>query len=370
MKTRTRLLVTWALISLPLVIAGWFIGGIFGLEIYISLLILLIMVALFVFIYRSSDNVLLHRHHAISLEGDVDGLLEMVSELSKSMNIPRPKVYTSDLPMPNLMVVGRTAERASIVMTGPIRELLDKEELRAAFAYEMSCIKNDDTLVSSIVAMVCGSLTALATVAMWASIFTGFGQEDDPGPMLVRFFVMSLVAPPVAIIIQLTIKESRVLKADEGAIRILRGSRKLSSALDKLQAELMSGKYYMNPSYAHLFIVNPLRDNFLRLMGLDLPTYNLLFGTHPLINKRVRRLKYSSGKVKMKVNLSDLTRTLFYSLFFYLFFIVIIIGLDTLIARDFVFERATMISAPLLGAVLLIFALLFRILSSRIDRTI
>ena len=66
--------------------------------------------------------------------------------------------------------------------------------------------------------------------------------------------------------------------------------------------------------------------------------------------------------------LSDLGRTLFYSLFFYLFFIVIIIGLDTLISRDFIFERAIMISVPLMGLVIVIFAFLFRILRSKIDR--
>ena len=66
--------------------------------------------------------------------------------------------------------------------------------------------------------------------------------------------------------------------------------------------------------------------------------------------------------------LSDLGRTLFYSLFFYLFFIVIIIGLDTLISRDFIFERAIMISVPLMGLVIVIFAFLFGILRSKIDR--
>lgn len=68
------------------------------------------------------------------------------------------------------------------------------------------------------------------------------------------------------------------------------------------------------------------------------------------------------------VRVSDLGRTLFYSLLFYLSFIVIIIGLDTLISRDFVFQRAIMISVPLLGLVLVIFAVLFGILRSKIDR--
>lgn len=68
------------------------------------------------------------------------------------------------------------------------------------------------------------------------------------------------------------------------------------------------------------------------------------------------------------VRVSDLGRTLFYSLLFYLFFIVIIIGLDTLISRDFVFQRAIMISVPTLGVVLAIFAVLFGLLRSKIDQ--
>lgn len=68
------------------------------------------------------------------------------------------------------------------------------------------------------------------------------------------------------------------------------------------------------------------------------------------------------------VRVSDLGRTLFYSLLFYLFFIVILIGLNTLISRDFVFERAIMISVPLLGLVLAIFAVLFGLLRSKINQ--
>ncbi|MDY6865463.1 MAG: M48 family metalloprotease [Halobacteriota archaeon] len=296
MKALTKFLVVWILISIPLLVAGWFIGGILGLEVHLLILVSVIMTFLFMFIYLSSDKVLLHRYHARSLEVDSDGILKIARELSVSFDIPMPKVYTSDVPMPNLMVVGRSEKSASIVMTGKIDELLEKDELQAAFAYEMSRMKNGDTLSNTVVAMVCGSITALATIAMWASIFTGFGQEDDPGPMLVKFFVMGLVAPPVALIIQLTSKESSVFKADVLAFSMLSDPRKLISAIEKLHTELISNEYHANPSYVHLFMVSPLRVNFKKLIGLDLPTYNLLFRTHPSVQKRVRRLKYSGGK--------------------------------------------------------------------------
>ncbi|MDY6930940.1 MAG: M48 family metalloprotease [Halobacteriota archaeon] len=297
MKPLARLQMAWTLITIILVIIGMYLGDILGLEGYIiPLLLITVMIALYGVIYSSSDKIILHRFHSKPIEDKNSEISKTVRELSKALDIPTPKVYTSDLSMPNLLVVGKRAEHASIVMTGPIQELLGKEELRAAFAYGMSHIKNEDTLISTIVAMVCGSITALATIAMWASIFIGFGQEDDPGPMLVKFFVMSIVAPPVALIIQLTSEESRILKADERAAQILSDPQRLSSALKKLQAELMSSNYHVNPSYVHLFIVSPLKDNFSRLIGLDLPTYNLLFRTHPRIEKRVRRLKFAGGE--------------------------------------------------------------------------
>ncbi|MDY6960157.1 MAG: hypothetical protein SVK08_13480, partial [Halobacteriota archaeon] len=112
MKALTKFLVVWILISIPLLVTGWFIGGILGLEVHLPILVSVIMAFLFIFIYLNSDKVLLHRYHARSLEGDVDGILKIARELSESLDIPMPKVYTSDVPMPNLMVVGRSDERA------------------------------------------------------------------------------------------------------------------------------------------------------------------------------------------------------------------------------------------------------------------
>jgi heat shock protein HtpX len=97
---------------------------------------------------------------------------------------------------------------------------------------------------------------------------------------------MAILAPIVAVIIQMMISRSREYHADAGAARLNESPYPLIHALEKLEAahEHMQQAGYRtraNPATAHMFIVNPLRGG----------GFNNLFRTHPTTEDRVRRLR-------------------------------------------------------------------------------
>ena len=92
---------------------------------------------------------------------------------------------------------------------------------------------------------------------------------------------MIVVAPIAAMLIQLAISRAREYEADATGARLSHAPGSLASALEKI--ETVSGRIPLpaGPATAHLWIVNPLRGNWLAN----------LFSTHPPIEERIRRLR-------------------------------------------------------------------------------
>lgn len=294
MNNLKKLLLLWMVLALPIVIAGWFIGRMVvrGFPSLIILTLIGFVLLLALLFYFFSDKVLLRWYHAKE-ERDVNSpLYEIVHRLATNADITIPKVFIVDSAMPNAFAMGRNARHASIIVTTALMEILDKEEQKAVLAHELVHVKNVDTLIGTIVAVLSGILTALATFAFWSSIFTGFGQEDDPAPNIIKFFGTSLVAPIAATIIQFVVPRSREHVADEQSVSMHGGKAdKLASALQKIEEGLRSSTFDVNPAHVHLFIMNPLHDDEFTVMDFRLPTYHFLFRTHPATDERVARLK-------------------------------------------------------------------------------
>ncbi len=295
MTNRVKLLLLGISLALPVLIAGLLVGWVVVRTVQGLMIITAIVFAIFFVVacgfYLFSDTVLLRWYRAKEVEDENTPLHEIVRRLAPKAGVPAPKVFIVESAMPNAFATGRNAEHASIVVTNALLTALDTEELEAVLAHELAHLKNDDTLLGSIVAVLSGALTALTTVAFWGSIFTGFGQEDDPAPNLIRFFVTALVAPVAALLIQLMVSPSREYHADEESVCMTEKPHALISALEKLGSKLQSDTFDVNPSHVHLFFMNPLHGDEQIIMDLRLPTYRFLFRTHPSTEDRLNALR-------------------------------------------------------------------------------
>jgi heat shock protein HtpX len=116
-------------------------------------------------------------------------------------------------------------------------------------------------------------------MAMWASIF-GRSDDEDSGHPIVSLLMM-IIAPTIAMIIQLAISRAREYSADEGGAKIAGNPLYLANALRKLHYASQAIPMEANPGTAHLFIVNPLSGRSLIK----------LLSTHPPIEERIERLE-------------------------------------------------------------------------------
>lgn len=268
-----------ALTGLFLVIGGA-LGGTTGMAIALLLAIGMNMGA-----WWFSDKIALRMSGAREVTAaEQPDLHQLVAQLAQRAELPMPRVYIVETPMPNAFATGRTPNRSAVAVTTGIMELLPRAELSGVIAHELAHIKHRDTLIASVAASVAGAVTFMAEMAQWALIFGGLGggDEEEGGGVsdLVGSLAMLILAPIAALLIQMAISRSREYSADAGGARILGDPLPLANALERLEGAVQRAPAAVNPAASHLYIVNPLMGG----MGN-------LFRTHPVTAKRVEKLR-------------------------------------------------------------------------------
>jgi len=216
-------------------------------------------------------------------EQDAPELFRIVRELAAGIPMPMPRVYLIPSESPNAFATGRSPEHAAVAVTEGILRLLTRDELRGVLAHELSHVRNRDTLISAVAATLAGVVMMVARMAYWAALFGGMRRDEreEGGGGALGFLAMIIVAPIAATLIQLAISRAREYEADATGARILHNPEALASALEKIASASSRIPLPAGPATAHLWIVSPLRGNWLAN----------LFSTHPPIEERIRRLR-------------------------------------------------------------------------------
>jgi heat shock protein HtpX len=275
-KIKTFLLL--AGLTVFLVAIGRLIGGTRGMQIAF-----VIALAMNFFSYWFSDKIVLKMYGAQQVnEAEAPELHQIVEDLSRAADIPKPKVYIITQDNPNAFATGRNPEHGAVAVTTGILRLLTPTELRGVLAHEIGHIRNRDILIQTVAATLAGAIMILADMAKWTMIFGG-GRDDEEGGGLgiVGVIVLAIVAPLAAMLIQMAISRSREYIADETGAKLSHNPESLASALEKLAYGVQAAPMKANPATEPLFIVNPLT-------GGGMMSW---FSTHPPIEERVARLR-------------------------------------------------------------------------------
>jgi len=213
-------------------------------------------------------------------------LYSIIKEITAKAHLPMPKVYFIDTPQSNAFATGRDPKHAAVAVTAGIMQILDEKELRGVLAHEIGHIKNRDILISTVAATIAGVISYIAMMARWAAIFGGVGGRDNENgnSNILELLLLAIIAPIMAMIIQLAITRSREYLADETGAHLSKDPLALASALQKIEKNVHNHPFARmgkTEATAHLFIANPLKAS----------AFFELFSTHPTVEKRVQRLK-------------------------------------------------------------------------------
>ena len=269
-----------------LLFIGSMIGGVAGIQMALIMAFLMNGITFFF-----SDKIVLSLYGAQPLDRSrYNWIYEIVEELAIKMGLPMPKLWIVNTNVANAFATGRNPKHGSIAVTTGILAILEEEELRGVLAHELAHIKNRDTLITTIAATIASSIGYLAYMlrhaAFWGSM-SGNRRRENP----IGMFMVSLLMPLAATLVQLAISRSREYAADETGAHYGRNPLALACALEKLHNNVkhahMDSNNLQHTSTASLFIVHPFIDH----------SWTYLFATHPPMNKRIARLHELSTKI-------------------------------------------------------------------------
>ena len=264
------------LTGLFIAIGGWF-GGRSGMVVALGLALVMNFAA-----YWFSDKIVLRMYGAQPLsEAQAPGVYGIVRNLATRAGMPMPKLYLISSPTPNAFATGRNPDHAAVAVTDGILRIMSAEELEGVLAHELSHVLNRDVLISTIAATLAGAVMMLADMARWAAFFGSSRDNEEGGSNPIGLFLMAILAPLAALLIQTAVSRSREYQADASGARLTHRPLGLASALQKLQQANQMVPMDASPATAHLFIVNPLSAR----------TLMSLFSTHPPIEDRIARLR-------------------------------------------------------------------------------
>ncbi|MEX2209480.1 MAG: M48 family metallopeptidase [Patescibacteria group bacterium] len=292
-RNKARSLFYLLFFALLIMAVGWFASYYFG-DPTILVLAVGISVAMSLFSYFGGDKVALATAGAKQIQKeDNPYVYNMVENLAITAGLPMPKVYVIDDPAPNAFATGRNPEKASVAVTTGIVKKLENEELEGVIAHELAHVGNYDIRLMMIVVVLVGIVTLLADFFLRMAFFGG-GSSREGGQLrlilMIVGFVLVLLSPIFAMLIQLAISRRREYMADATGALLTRYPEGLARALEKIDRDhkpLRSA----NKATAHLFIANPLKDH-----KKDAQSWFAgLFNTHPPIVKRVQALREMSA---------------------------------------------------------------------------
>lgn len=242
--------------------------------------------------YWKSDKIALamSRARPASVE-DYPRLHNIVEGLCIAGGLPKPALYVIEDEAPNAFATGRDPKHAAVAVTTGLMVKMNRIELEAVLAHELSHVKNYDILVSTLAVTLVGAVALLADIGI-RSLWFGGGRRDRDSSgagsiIMILALVFLVLAPLVAKVMQLAVSRKRESLADFSACELTRYPPGMVSALEKLRDDrtvVASG----STATAHLWIEQPVART--KAEG-PFARMNKLFDTHPPLEERIAALR-------------------------------------------------------------------------------
>ena len=222
---------------------------------------------------------------------DQPQLYNLIENLCISRGLQMPKLYIIDTDVMNAYASGIDQKSYAITVTSGLLAALDRDELEAVLAHELTHIIDRDTRLLIITVVFVGMISFLAQL-LWRGIriaaFTRGRRGRGGGGAILMVLIAAVVmfiGYLLALLLRFALSRRRELLADAGSVELTKNPDALIAALLKISknAELP----HVPSEVKQMMFENPPS-------AFD---FGGLFSTHPSIEKRVQVLQGLGGRL-------------------------------------------------------------------------
>jgi len=207
-------------------------------------------------------------------------IYDMVARLSRQAGLPAvPEVGIYQSAEPNAFATGPSKEKSLVAFSTGLLSSMEKIEVEAVAAHEVSHIANGDMVTMTLLTGVANALVMFLARIIAHALDSFLRGDDDEGGLGFFGYIMTVMALETVLMLLASIplaafSRYREFRADAGAARITSPTA-MASALQRLQK--MAGVPQVKDSFAMAKISSTKRVS--------------LFSTHPSLEDRIARLR-------------------------------------------------------------------------------
>lgn len=208
-----------------------------------------------------------------------------------------PRVYIIDADYMNAFASGYSEKSSMVAITRGLITKLNRAELQAVMAHELSHIRHLDIKLT-LMAAVLSNITLIVIDLLFRSMLFSNDRSREKGRNNLFLIIMLLrfLLPVITIFLILYLSRTREYMADAGCVELMRDNQPLASALLKIyndhvqNVERYSAAYQNTPHESvrrEAYIFDPKQAGISNMQSLS-----DLFSTHPNIQKRLAALGF------------------------------------------------------------------------------
>lgn len=256
--------------------------------------------------YALYDRIMLlgTEYHEITLNNhrslEEQQLYNVIEELKIAAGLHyMPKVYLIEADYMNAFASGYSEKSALVAITHGLLNKLERSELQAVMAHELSHIRHHDIKLT-LMASVLSNIMLIALDIMFRTIIFGSRSrrrsDNNNGGIAIIIILLRFLLPIITVLLTLYLSRKREFMADAGAVELMRDNAPLAKALIKINDDHMTNK----EAYAIVYNATPheeVRSGAYifdpKQMGISMnQSISSIFSTHPSLADRLQALGF------------------------------------------------------------------------------
>jgi heat shock protein HtpX len=207
-----------------------------------------------------------------------------------------PKVYIINADYMNAFASGYSERSAMVAITRGLSEKLNRSELQAVMAHELSHIRHRDIKLTLMASVLANLMIMVLDILFYNIIFSNRRDSDSRSrdSLAAILIMLRYVLPVINVLLLLYLSRTREYMADAGSVELLRDNQPLASALLKINNDHVENKTAYNAAYQQTPHENVRREAYIFdpiQAGIE-PRSSLadVFSTHPDLKSRLAAL--------------------------------------------------------------------------------
>ena len=227
-----------------------------------------------------------------ALNDEEKQLYNIVEELKISAGMTyMPKVYILEDNYTNAFASGYSEKSALIAVTRRLVKLLNRNELQAVVAHELTHTRNNDIKLT-LFATVLANIMLLIVDVLFRGILYSRNRKID-GRIMIIVVILRVVFPLVSYSLLMYLSRTREYMADARAVELMRTNQPMINALKKIsgdyednEAEITIPKTDEIRRAAYIFNIDSIKKYRSKISSM--------FSTHPKTQDRINELQGNS----------------------------------------------------------------------------